>query len=152
MESKASDMFWDILTSMKLFRCTCANILQIYQSADMRKGQGSIVDTKTLWAISIFEELLGTPNILSSSVFACESVSLVDTDSYLCQNSHVLEHQVRLANSLGVFFSHQYLESLHSRLLSSKRPFFLVAPRLDNASQRRSVPKQLSPFPPWAFE
>jgi hypothetical protein len=30
MECKASDRFWDILTSMKLFRCTCANILQIY--------------------------------------------------------------------------------------------------------------------------
>jgi hypothetical protein len=71
----------------------------------MRKGQGSIVDTKTLWAVSIFEELLVTLKILSSSVFACDSVSLVDTDSYLCQNSHVLEHQVRLANSLGVFFS-----------------------------------------------
>ena len=70
----------------------------------MRKGQGSIVDTKTLWAVSIFEELLVTLKILSSSVFACDSVSLVDTDSYLCQNSHVLEHQVRLANSLGVFF------------------------------------------------
>jgi hypothetical protein len=53
----------------------------------MRKGQGSIVDTKTLWAISILEELLGTLDIFSSSVFACESVSLVDTDS--CVKTHM---------------------------------------------------------------
>jgi hypothetical protein len=72
----------------------------------MRKAQESVVGTKTLWAISIFEELLGTLNILSSSTFACESVSLVDTDFYLWQNSHVLEHQVRVANSLGVILSY----------------------------------------------
>jgi len=101
-------MFWDILTSIELFRCTCINILQIYLSTVLRKDQGSIVGTKTLWAISMFEELLGTPNILSSSVFACDSISLVGTDSYFYQNSRVLEHQVRAANSMGVFLSYQY--------------------------------------------